>query len=137
MHREIRDFFVAQSKAQGHGLEARTLARQILDPGNLFDVDQLQRRQPRQRVLEIVDLFGDQLELVGRYVFGQYAALAIEDQAAIRRYRFNADAVALGLLLELLVLHDLQLDQPDHDDAEQQHRENRRDHDAASKNLAF
>ena len=64
-------------------------------------------RQPVQRVINVANLFGDQLELVGRQVLGDDPTLAVEHEATNGGHRLDANAIALSFLGEQLVVDDL------------------------------
>ena len=116
---EGRNFLVAHAKTQGHRFETRASLRQRHDARNLLSFEQAKARQAIQRVFNVRDLLGDQLELIGRNVFREHIAIAVEDQAAVGRHGFDANPVALRLFFKLLVEYDLQLHQAGDDHAEQ------------------
>ena len=70
----------------------------------------------------------DRDKLPVRPVLGNHDAVAVVDQAAIRRHRLDAEPVALRQLAEALEVDDLELHEPGHEDAGQkQHDDARRD----------
>jgi hypothetical protein len=74
------------------------------------------------------DLLARQLELIRRRVGGERLAVAIQDQSAVRRNRFDLDPVALRQVREVVVLNDLQPHQPrDHRAERDQHDHRGRD----------
>ena len=104
LDREVGDFLVAQAQPQCDRLEARPALAEALQPRDLLRLDQAQLRQALESVVDVRDLLRNQLELVGRQVLGEYAALTVEDQAANRRHSLDAHPVALGLGCERLVI---------------------------------
>ena len=94
------------------------------------DADELRERGIHRLV--VPDLLAHQLEVEGRRIVGEHQAVAIEDQPAARRNRLGADAVALRQLRVVLVLQDLQIEQPPCD-GEQQNRGEHAGDDAADR----
>ena len=90
----------------------------------------------RQGFVQIGNLLGYQLQLIGGYVFREHAAFAIEDETAVGRYGLNADSIALRLFGELFVLDDLQLHQTADDDGQQQQPDDGRQSHAPEKTTA-
>ena len=82
LDRKISDFLFGQAHFQRNRLETGTAAAELLEVFDVLGFDQVDRGKPLQRVVDVVDLLGNQLELVGRQVFRQYAPLAIENEAA-------------------------------------------------------
>ena len=75
-------------------------------------VDEAELLERAQRAIEIVDLLADGDELPVRPVLGDHEAVAVVDEAARRRHRLDAEAIALRQLDEPLVVEDLQLHEP-------------------------
>ena len=89
-------------------LEARAVARRDLDQlGELVD-----------RPLDALHAAREDLERVARIVARQDDAVAVEDQAAVRRDRHDRDAVVLGFRAVVVVLHHLQEEEAREQDAE-------------------
>ena len=65
-----------------------------------------------ERGFEVLDLFPDEFELVGGTVLGEHGPGAVVDHAARRRQRFDAHAIALCEVGEVVVALDLQPEQP-------------------------
>ena len=95
LYREVCDFFLRQPELERHGLEAGTTAAEFLEARDVFDLDQVYRRKAIQRVINIVDLLGYKFELVGWQILRKDAPLAIEDEAANRRYGLDSHPVTL------------------------------------------
>ena len=70
-------------------------------------IEQANRNEPRQRVVQIGDLLARELKLIRRCVGCERQAIAVEDQPAIRRNPLDLDPVALRQLGEVLVFEDL------------------------------
>ncbi len=100
---------------------------------DVLAVDQCQRRETTERVVDIGDLLGNQFELIGRQVFGDHATLAIENQAANRGNRLDTHPVTLRFLGEQFVIDDLQENKAHDNHAEQQRRDDRRNNDPTDK----
>ncbi len=137
LNREIRDFLFRQADLQSHRPKPRPAASEFLDARNFLAIDQPQRSESAERVIEVFDLLGDELELIRRQVFCNDAALAIENQATYRRHRFDADPIALGFLGKQLVIDDLQLNKPRDNDAEQHDGHNRAHDDPRQEQAAL
>ena len=90
-----------------------------------------------QRAVEVFDLLGYELELISRQVLGDDATLPVEDEAAYRWNGLDPHPVALRSFGEVLVLDDLQLHQPRHDEPKQQDREYARQYHACDEQAPF
>lgn len=110
LYREVRNFFVRHSKLQRDGFELRATATQFDESRDFFRLDQLDCRESLQCVVDVINLLRYQLELVSGQVFGQYATLAVENQAPYWRHSLDTHAIALGLFGKQLVVEHLQLD---------------------------
>ena len=137
LYRESRDLFVVQSRVERHRFEARTALAEILDAWNVARLDELQPGQALQGRVDIGNLLGNELELVGRQVFREHAPLAVEYQPADGRHRFDPDPVTERTLREVLVLDNLQLDETRNDESEQEDAEHARQNDAPEKDASF
>ncbi len=121
---EAGHFLLVELKTQRYRLEAALAAQQLSDARVVLFAHEAELAQPLERRRDVRDLLGGQLQLVGRQVFRQHDAVAIEDQPAGRRHRLDADPVAAGQVGEMLVLEHLQVDQP----ADQQQQQAGNDH---------
>jgi len=137
LNREMRHFLVRHLEVQRHRLEARAAGDQRLEAIDVGGLDQLEVRQALQRIVDVVDLFGYQLELVGRAVLGKDAALAVEDQPANRRHGLDTHPVALRPLREVLVVDDLQLHQPHNHDRKEQSGDDRCEDNAGDEDASL
>jgi len=86
-HGESGHVFVAQVLQQWRRIEGFVAFAQLVELFDLFVGHIQQLLQFCQRVVEIIDLFRNQLQAVGRHVLGQHPALTIVDDAARRRQR--------------------------------------------------
>ncbi len=125
MHREATDLLVGEPQPHRHVVEAAARENHVPGVLDLLGVDQAEGGQPPQRVVEVRDLFADQLELVGGLVVGEDLAVAVQDQAAAGRNRVEAHAVALRQFDVVVVPPDLQehqtADQRQHQCADHDH----------------
>ncbi len=71
-------------------------------------------------LLPIVYLFGDYFKAVGRKVLRQDGTVTVIDQASGRGQWSDLDAVVEGEGVEVFVLQNLQLDQPQYQDEKHQ-----------------
>ncbi len=134
--REACEFLLGELQLDRHGLE--TAARVDRAPGalHLAGVEQADLDQLGERRIHVRRLLADQLELVGGPVECERHTVAVEDQAARRRDRVDADAVALREVAEVVVLDDLQEEQPGAERREAgEHHESRGDHAPAEQAL--
>ncbi|EWS55907.1 hypothetical protein X551_01244 [Methylibium sp. T29] len=108
---ETRHLLVAELGADRQGLEALGVVHHALEAATVArrDVDHFLQRI--DGALQVVDLRRRELQRVGRVVVRQHDAVAVEDQAAVRRDRQYRDAVALGARGQLVVPQHLQRDQ--------------------------
>ena len=127
VHGVARDFLVVELQQERDSLERAAGQHELAHAADVARLEQAESRQPRERVLEVTRLFADQLELVGGRVLGDHAPGAVEDDAAIRRQRLDAGAIALRQLDVVRVLHDLQperaADQRDRDQGDDRRSE--------------
>ena len=137
LDREVGDFPIRQPRVQRDRFEPRAAAARFANPRDFLRVDQAGIGEPRQRAIQIVDLLGNEFELVGREVLREHTAAPIEDQAANRRHRLDTNAIALRTLREVFVVDHLQLNEPCHDDPEQQNANKRRQQDPGDEEPAF
>ncbi len=97
---------------------------------------QLELDESRESVVDVRRLLAHDLELVRGPVQRERVAVAIVDQAARRRDRVDADAVALREVAEVVVPHDLQVDEAGAERTEQHHDPQRgREHAPAEQAL--
>ncbi len=130
---EAGDLFVAQLGADRHRLEAPAFVDQPLEAFAITRLDLDDLGEPVDRGVEIGHLGRLDLERVGRVVVRQHDAVAVEDEAAVRRNGHHRDPVVLGLRRQLLVLADLQVDEPGDEQAEREEDEQCRGQDAQAK----
>ena len=127
VHGVARDFLVVELQQEGHGLERAPRQDELAHAADVALLDQAETPEPGERVFEVARLLADQLELVGRRVFRDDATGAVVDDAAIRRQRLDAGAIALRQLDVMRVLHDLQperaADERDRDQRDERRRE--------------
>ena len=96
---------------------------EVLKTRNIFGRDQFERSQALQCVIEIIDLFRNQLELIGGQILRQHSTSAIEDKASGWRNGFYAITVVQGLLCKQFIVVHLKLHEAGNHDAEQQKSE--------------
>ncbi len=134
MHRKARKFFFAHLQADRYCVERASRHDRAPGAFEVFGRHQLQVDQPAERVVEVRHLLARQFELVGRAVQRERYAIAVDDQAARWRDRLDANPVTLRKLGEVVVAHDLQVEKPGHQRA-QQHHDHERGCDYASANM--
>jgi hypothetical protein len=127
VHREARDLLVGEARADRQRIELAALLEQLAEALAVarLDVDEAG---------ELVDQFVERprggrrdLERVGRVVVREHDAVAIEDQAAVRRDRHDRDPVLLGERQVVVVLDHLQVEEPQQQHEEQEHDASRAD----------
>ena len=107
-HGEARHVLVRHAQADRHAVESAARVDGALDLVDVLGADQIQLHQAVERRVDVRHFLGHELELVRRLVAGDQLAVAIEDQAARRRDRLGAHAVALRELGVVVVPHHLQ-----------------------------
>ncbi len=108
MNGKTSDFLIAESQLHRYGVKAATGQDHVCGLGHLIHIDEAQRREPLEGVIEVGYLFACELELVSRLVVDQHRAVAIQDQAAAGRNRLGADPVTLRQVGVIVVTHHLQ-----------------------------
>ena len=83
------DLLIRQAQPHRHAVEAAAREDDAPRVVEFIGIDQAERGQALQRVVEIRHLLADQLQLVGGLVVGQHLAVAVEDQAAAGRDRLE------------------------------------------------
>jgi hypothetical protein len=83
------------AQADRHAVEGAAGLDGAHDLPDVLGAQQVELHQPRQGVLDVRDFLGNQFELVGGLAAGDQFAVAIENQAARRRDRLVAHAIAL------------------------------------------
>ena len=111
MHREAADLLVGESQPHRYTVEGATRENHAPRVLEVIAVDEPERGQALERVVEIGYLLAHQLELVGRLVVGHHLAVAIEDQPAAGRDRIQPHPVALRQLGVIVVAQHLQENQ--------------------------
>jgi hypothetical protein len=81
-----------------------------------LDIDHL--GQLIDRLLQIHGARRRDFQGVGRVVGGQHHAIAIQDQSPVGHDGHDGRAVAFGLLVQIVMAHDLQIDQTGGDKTE-------------------
>ena len=132
MDREPGHLLLVHLKLDGHALVDLVRHDGAADGGHLLrtqhaDVHQL--GEGRVERFAVSHLLPDQFDVEGRLVVGEYHAVAVEYQAAARRNGLDADPIALGEVGVVLVLDDLEIEQPP-GDAQKQHQRDDARHDA-------
>ena len=100
LNSKLRNLLFGHAEFQRDGFKSLATAAQRFETRNFSRLDQLDRRQAIQGVVNVCDLFGYQFELVGRKVLGDDTAFAIKNQAAYGGHGLNAYAITLGLFRE-------------------------------------
>ena len=94
--REEGDLVFGQLLEQGHGLEAAL----TFDLGQELLLGPLRQGQQGDKVvrglLQVLGLFGHDLQAVDRAVFRQQDTVGVVDEATGRRHRYHTDAVVVG-----------------------------------------
>ena len=113
--REDRHLLLVELQLDGHALVHLVQHHGAPDIGDLLRPEQADAHQLCERRIQrlaVADLFADQFYLERGQIVGEYDAVPVEDQAAARRNRLGADAVALGQRGVVIVPEDLQVEQP-------------------------
>src|SRR5580658_9667479 len=124
MHREAADLLVGEPQSHRHAVEGATRENHAARVLDLVAIDEPERGQATEGVVEIGYLLAHQLELVGRLVVGHHRAAAVEDQPAAGRNRIQPHPIALRQLGVIVVAHYLQENQ-----AADEHQHQDGDHD--------
>ena len=95
--------------AQLHAFEPAVRANQIAERVVLAAIDEPELLERVQCAVEIADLLADGDELPVRPIFGYHDPVAVVDDAARRRQRVDAKAIALRQLAEPFVVQNLKL----------------------------
>ena len=91
----------------------------------LARIDEPERLELLQRLVETLDFLRDRDELPAREVLRDHDAVAIVDEPARRRQRLEPEAVALRELGEALVVDDLENDEPRDEQPGEEHDDDR------------
>ena len=95
LDRKARGFLVAEMGAQHQTFEARALAQLLAKQLDVFFVERHQPAELAQQRIHVLDLVGYDFDGHDRIVLRQHDTVAIQDQAAHRRYRHRIDTVGL------------------------------------------
>ncbi len=129
-----RDVFLAERQLERNRLVGPPATKQAAAKAlDLRLADAHQRAQLGDEGIQIGYPFANQSKAVNGPVVGQQHAVAIENQAAGRRQRFDTQTIALGEVGEMLILKDLQLDETSHEHGAQQHHPYGGDNDPTKK----
>ena len=126
---KARHLGVGQTRAQRERFKAARFLHQALEAAPVPRRDVHHFGQRIDRIFQHTGLGRRDFEGVGRIVACQHHAVAVLDQAAVRDDGDNGGAIALGLLGQVFVAHDLQKHQPCHQQAkgQQNHRTDNQD----------
>jgi hypothetical protein len=105
---ELREFHFIELQLDRHGIECAPAANILLQRRDIARVDQIEFREALERGVEVGDLLARELDLIGGRIGRKRLSAAIQDESAVRRDRFDANAIALRQLREVLIAHDLQ-----------------------------
>ena len=93
--REAADLLVAESQPDRHVVEAAAQEDRAARVLEFIALNESERDQALEGVVQVGHLLADQLELVGRLVVRQDVAAAIENHAAAGWNRIEPHAIAL------------------------------------------
>ena len=111
--------------AELHTLEAAMGAHEVAQRLVLARIDEAERLELLQRLVEALDFLRDRDELPAREIVRDHDAVAIVDEPARRRQRLEPEAVALRELGEALVVDDLENDEPRDEQPGEEHDDHR------------
>ncbi len=137
MHREAREFLFGELQADRHGVERAPRHDRAPGTHDVFGRQEPERHESGQRVVDVRRLLAREFQLVRGAVQRERLAPAIEDQAARRRNRLDADAVALRQFAEVLVPDHLQVEEPGKQRTEQHHQDEHGGDDAPHEHALF
>ena len=95
--RQPRNFFIAQTVAQGNGLIVLAVLPQTVEAPAIGLTDGDDGGQRINRGRKVGNILGNQLQRIGRIIAGQHHAIAIHDRAAAGRHRHQRRTVAFSL----------------------------------------
>src|SRR5262249_23893125 len=94
-HRESRDIFIRHAQSHGHAVECAPRADCLLQLINFFSADQIELDQSIERLLNIGNLFGNQLQLVRGLPARDNFTVSVQDEPACGRYRLCSNTISL------------------------------------------
>ena len=121
--------FVAQPALQGDRFGRFGVIEQAPKAAPVLDADIDQAGNLVDRLLQVFDPPGLQFKRVGRNIFSNDDAIAIDNQTAGRRNRDQLDPVLLGLQVQLVMAHDLEPDKPSRQDRKADENQSDRNRD--------
>ncbi len=104
--------FVTQAGADGQGLKTLGLVAQLLEAALVPWLDIHQLPECLNGFFQVPHLGGRDLQRVSRVIGRQDNAVAVQNQAAVRHNGDHRRAIGLGLLVQVFMPHDLQINQP-------------------------
>ncbi len=123
VHRQAGHLVFAEARSERNALERAVRALCILKLLDILFADAHDLAEALQRCVHVLDLLRDQLKVVGGTVLGQNHAVAVVDQAPVRRQRHQAHPVFLRQAREMRIFDDLQPAQPHQQGRDQQETE--------------
>jgi hypothetical protein len=126
VHREARDFVVAQPGAQRKAFEILRFVEELLEAPAIarLDVDDLGERV--DRLLQVLHPRRLDLERISRVALRKHDAVAVAYDAAVRNDRNDRDPVRLGERSVVFVLDHLQVEESPHEPEQREHDESAR-----------
>ena len=130
---EARDILWREVGLECHATVARGLAGAILEASDIARRQSHHRPQRGQQGVEVLDLIASDFEVERGPVLRQQRTVAVVDQPAHRRHGDHAHAVVVGAGAVVLMLQQLQVAKPRHQQADHQEAEQDGDDDAPLK----
>ena len=112
VQREARHILFAEPQPDRYAVERPARTDGATREVEFVEVQHADADETLERGFEVLDLFPDELELIGGTVLGEHRPGAVVDHAARRGQRFDAHAIALRKVGEVVVALDLQPEQP-------------------------
>src|SRR2546426_9612880 len=116
--RELGDFLVGEASSNRQGVASLAFIPQALEAPAVPGLDVDDGRELVDRALEVGDLAERELQRIRGVVAGEHHAVAVEDEPAVGRIRYDRNAVVLGLGVVVLVLDHLKVEKAPEQDRE-------------------
>ena len=127
------DFGIGQTGAYRQGLQALGFLQQFFQAFFIARMHRDDFRELFNDPVQIAGLGGRDLQGVGRVVGGQHDAIAVQDQTPVRHDGNGGDPVVIGLLKQVVMAENLQVDQPGDEQQKGKQHQQTRDHNPPAK----